>query len=647
MKSAAELFEQLNALDETPWIEAKTSSEVGKSLMESINSFSNEPGLVEGYILIGVTGVQESLFPEYQIVGVDNPDKIQQDIATQSATLFNIPIRPSISVEKLQGKNVIVVRVKELDQSQKPVFYKKQGLPSGAFRRIGSTDMHCTEDDMQIFYNNLGKSYDQTPVSGTSIKDIDPVALSRYRTLREKVMPTAEELSYNDEELLASLGCLSENNNIELNLAGLLLFGTSSAQRRTFPMLRVDYIRVPGNVWVQDPESRFSSIDLRGPLLLNVYKLIDAINTDLPKGFLMDKNQVQAQSTGLPILALREAIVNALMHRSYREHKPTQIIRYDNRIEIINPGFSLKSEDKLGLPGSETRNSFIAAVFHETNLAETKGSGIRAMRRLMIDAKLAPPTFESSREHNEFTTRLLLHHFLDKKDLLWLKKFELYNLNDSQKQALIFVREVGAIDNLTYRQMADCDPLKATSDLRSMRKSQLLTLFGKGKGTYYKAGEVLENTLLGNTFEDEHLILSTELSTEPKGLSTEPLLLSTEAKNIDVIDGQVVGIFDEGLSTEAQEINRKVLMDELPFRLQGKIYTLKERESFEILEEIILEICNVRPFRLAELGSILGKGDNYLSRKYLKPLIESDKLKFLHSDMINHPNQAYEKKNIN
>lgn len=551
MKSAAELFEQLNALDETPWIEAKTSSEVGKSLMESINSFSNEPGLVEGYILIGVTGVQESLFPEYQIVGVDNPDKIQQDIATQSATLFNIPIRPSISVEKLQGKNVIVVRVKELDQSQKPVFYKKQGLPSGAFRRIGSTDMHCTEDDMQIFYNNLGKSYDQTPVSGTSIKDIDPVALSRYRTLREKVMPTAEELSYNDEELLASLGCLSENNNIELNLAGLLLFGTSSAQRRTFPMLRVDYIRVPGNVWVQDPESRFSSIDLRGPLLLNVYKLIDAINTDLPKGFLMDKNQVQAQSTGLPILALREAIVNALMHRSYREHKPTQIIRYDNRIEIINPGFSLKSEDKLGLPGSETRNSFIAAVFHETNLAETKGSGIRAMRRLMIDAKLAPPTFESSREHNEFTTRLLLHHFLDKKDLLWLKKFELYNLNDSQKQALIFVREVGAIDNLTYRQMADCDPLKATSDLRSMRKLQLLTLFGKGKGTYYKAGEVLENTLLGNTFEDEHLILSTELSTEPKGLSTEPLLLSTEAKNIDVIDGQVVGIFDEGLSTEA------------------------------------------------------------------------------------------------
>jgi ATP-dependent DNA helicase RecG len=643
MKTAIELFEQLNALDETPWIEAKLSSEVGKSLMETINSFSNEPGLIEGYILIGVTRMQESLFPEYQIVGVENPDKIQQEIATQSATLFNIPIRPNISVEPLQGKSVIVVRVKELDYLQKPAFFKKQGLPFGAFRRIGSSDLHCTEDDMQVFYNNLGKSYDQTVVAGTSIKDIDSVALSRYRKLRENVLPTAEELSYSDEELLIALGCLNTDKG-ELNLAGLLLFGTPSAQRRTFPMLRVDYIRVPGNVWVQDPESRFNSIDMRGPLLVNVYKLIDAINSDLPKGFLMDKDQVQAQTTGLPILALREAIVNALMHRSYREHKPTQIIRYDNRIEIINPGFSLKSEDKLGSPGSETRNSFIAAVFHETNLAETKGSGIRAMRRLMIDAKLAPPTFESSREDNEFTTRLLLHHFLDKKDLIWLKRFETYNLNDSQKQALIFVREVGAIDNLTYRQMADCDAVRATTDLRALRKSNLLVLFGKGKGTYYKAGDLLNETYIENDFLRTNSNYSTEPSTEPKNVSTEHKSPSTEVENINVVDYQQIQILDEGLSTEAREFNKKELIEELPIRLQGKIYKLKERESTEIMEEIILEICSIRPFKLAELGCILGKGDNYLSRKYMKSLIEKDKLKFLHSDMVNHPSQAYQSK---
>lgn len=637
MKSALELFTQLNSLDETPWIEAKLSNESGKSLMETVNAYSNEPGLQEGYILIGVTAVRDSLFPEYKVVGVDNPDKIQQEIATQSATMFNIPVRPIISVEKLENKNVIVVKVKELDNLQKPVYFKKTGLPNGAMRRIGSADMHCTEDDMVIFYNNFGKSYDKTPVQGTAVDDIDESAITRYRNLREKVLPTAEELTYDDKELLTALGCLDGGT---LTLAGLLLFGKSSAQRRTFPMLRVDYIRVPGNVWVENPESRFTSIDMRGPLLLNVYKVIEAINTDLPKGFLMNKDQIQAQATGLPMLALREAIVNALMHRSYREHKPTQIIRYDNRIEIINPGFSLKPEDKLGYPGSETRNSFIAAVFHETNLAETKGSGIRAMRKLMMDAKLAPPTFESSREDNEFIARLLLHHFLDEKDLAWLTKFGAYNLNDSQKQALIFVREVGAIDNLTYRQMADCDALKATTDLRSMKKLNLLTLFGKGKGTYYKSGEELDNRMSST----EPKSISTEptaVSTEPYNHSTEPNNNNTEDLNLNVIDNETVEIADEGLSTEAKKINRSSLLDELPFRLQGKIYQMRGRETIDTLESIIIEICSIRPFRLAELGSILNKGDNYLSRKYLKPLIDKNKLKFLHGDMINHPNQAY------
>ena len=86
----------------------------------------------------------------------------------------------------------------------------------------------------------------------------------------------------------------------------------------------------------------------------------------------------------------REAIVNALMHRNYRIQGPTQMIRYSNRIEISNPGFSIVEEDQLGQPGSRIRNSHLAAVFHDTNLAETKGSGIRTMRRLMSEAGFAP-----------------------------------------------------------------------------------------------------------------------------------------------------------------------------------------------------------------------------------------------------------------
>ena len=599
--SAEELFEILNDIDECPWIEAKGIGDTTTSIMETVCSYANEPGLGGGYILMSISADDaEPAATHYKIDEMLDPDKLQSDIATQCASMFNMPVRPQMTIEKINGMPVLKIWVDELPAKQKPLYFKKDKLPYGALRRIGSTDQHCTDDDMHVFYQDTG-SYDQTPVKGTTIADVDENALKRYRVLREKVNPAAEELTYNDSELLGALGCVNKENLNELNIAGLLLFGSSKIQRSTFPMLRADYIRVPGNTWVENPDDRFNTIDMRGPLILVLYRLIDAINADLPKGFLLPEDDMQAASTGLPMKALREAIVNALMHRSYREHRPTQIIRYDNRIEITNPGFSLKSEEKLGFPGSETRNPFIAAVFHDTNLAETKGSGIRAMRRLMEKAHLVPPTFESSRDNNEFTSRLLLHHFLDANDLEWLVQFEKYDLSDSQKQALIFVREVGAIDNTTYRQMADSDTLKASNDLRLLKAYNLLNSKGKGKATYYVAG---------NDLSAPAQDLSTpvvEINTPPQGLIAPPRDLSTPPKEI-----------------------------------LERIKALNKREHDKSkVGTIILDLCNLRAMKASEIAGYFQKEESYFKRKYLSNLISEKKLKYLHPEMINHPEQAY------
>ncbi len=217
--------------------------------------------------------------------------------------MFNLPVRPQVEVEKINGKTVIKIWINELPARQKPLFFKSKGVPTGAMRRIGSIDQHCTEDDMHVFFQDAGR-YDQTPLKGTSLNDIDEHAVKRYRVLREKVNPAAEELTFNDQELLEALGCVNKENRSELNLAGLLLFGSSKIQRSTLPMVRVDYIRVPGNIWIENPDDRFSTIDMRGPLLLMVYRLIDAINSDLPKGFLLPEDDSQATSVGLPVIPL-------------------------------------------------------------------------------------------------------------------------------------------------------------------------------------------------------------------------------------------------------------------------------------------------------------------------------------------------------
>jgi ATP-dependent DNA helicase RecG len=388
-------------------------------------------------------------------------------------------------------------------------------------------------------------------------------------------------------------------------------------------MLRVDYIRVQGTEWVSDPDARFTTTDMRGSLLSLVSRLASAVAEDLPRGFLLPEGQIQAESVGLPGRVLREAIVNALMHRSYRLHtQPVQVIRYNNRIEILNPGYSLKPEDQLGEPGSRPRNPFIAAVFHDTNLAETKGSGVRTMRKLMDSAGMVPPTFESNHSADEFTTRLLLHHFLNEEDIRWLRQFQDYELNDNQKKALIFLREVGAVDNLVFRQLNGCDPYRASAELRALRDSHVLRQKGKGRATYYVPGPVLAARLSTGSISAD--TLSNNLSVEPTALSVEPPALSVEPTALSVEP--------PALSVEPS----------IPSVLKKRITALGMRTTNrQELSDVILALCTHKPFTIRELNQILGRSKGYLFTGFIKPLMQQDKLTYTIPDMPNHPEQAY------
>lgn len=576
---------------------SQKGSAIDRSILESVCAFSNEPGLGGGYILLGVTQETQSLFPSYIVSGVENPDKLQLDLSTRCANEFNTAIRPQIDMERIGNSTILKVFVPEAAEGIKPVYFKNEALPRGAYRRIGSSDQRCTDDDLLVFFQKE-ESFDSTVVQDSSWEDISESAIELYRKLRSNVNPYAEELQFNNEDLLYSLGCVKKiEGKFVPTYGGLLLFGSRAAHRRLLPMVRVDYIRVPGNEWVKDPENRFTTIDMRGSLLEMAQRVFSQITDDLPKGFLLPDGELQAESVGLPGRVLREAIVNALIHRSYREHQPIQVIRYSNRLEIKNPGFSLKPEDHLGEPGSKNRNPIIAAVFHETNLAETKGSGISTMRKLMEKANLLPPTFESDHSRNTFTTRLLLHHFLGSEDLNWLSSFNAFELNENQKRGLVLVKEMGAVDNSAYRQTNNLDTLKASTELRDLSKKGLLAPKGKGRATYYVPGENFSAP-------------PQDLSTPPQDLSAPPHDLSEPLKPI---------------LERISQLNKR------------------ERNS-EKIKALILELCAIRPMKAVEIAKYFSKGEDYMKRKYLGPLISDRKLTYTYPDMINHPNQAYQTK---
>ena len=124
VKRSRELLYLLNDVDELDWLEAKSlRDDTSRSILETVCSFSNEPGLGGGVILIGVAESKNADGQRYVVESVDDPDKAQLDLATQCKSVFNTPIYPTIKVEKLQGKTVLRVVVDELPFGPKPVYF--------------------------------------------------------------------------------------------------------------------------------------------------------------------------------------------------------------------------------------------------------------------------------------------------------------------------------------------------------------------------------------------------------------------------------------------------------------------------------------------------------------------------------------------
>lgn len=620
--NAQELLESLTLLDENERIEAKRAQDVGKSLLETICAFANEPGMDGGWLLLGVAPDEQALFPGYAVEGVTDPDKLSADIASQCASVFNMPLRVDIRTESLEGKPVIVVSVPEAAPQAKPIYFKSTGLPRGAFRRIGSTDQRCTEDDLEALYaSRQHESFDAGLVAGAELDDLDEKVIADYRAARAEANPDAEELRWADLELLQALNAVRRDASgaWKPTVAGLLLFGTAVALRRSFPMTRVDYIRVPGREWVPHPERRFDTVELRAPMFSLLRRIQAAILDDLPKSFGLEEGQLQrSDQPVIPLRALREVLVNALMHRSYRAHAPVQVIRYANRLEIRNPGFSLKSRDHLGEPGSMSRNPHIAAVLHETRFAETKGSGIRAIREAMDKAGLVPPLFESDRGQDQFSVFFFFHHFLGEEDLRWLGQFRDLHLGNEDARALVVAREAGGIDNATYRALNKVDTLTASNALRRLRDAGLLSQQGKGSATWYQpTGKLTKTDGLSSDLG--------ALSSKPEGLSSNPGALSS---NPDALSSNLAPA-------------RAALLNELPGELAARVGGIGQRHQPDRVRDLVVDLCAHRSWRVDELALLLQRNPEFIRQSYLRPLLAQQRIAMTLPDTPNSPLQEY------
>jgi len=630
MKSAQQLIEELNSLDEHVSVEAKTASQLGESVMQSVCAFANEPHLGGGYLILGVAPAKDSFWPAYDAVGVPNAEQLQSDIASQCASAFNIAIRPQMSVELIDDKNVVVVFVPEAGPHEKPIHFKNRPLPRSAYRRIGPTDQQCTDDDMIAFNaDRQTQTHDERILPSARLQDLDDEAIELYRQLRADVDPLAEELKWDQNELLEALGAVKrEDGELKPTIAGVLLFGKPIALRRLLPMMRVDYIRIPGTQWVKDPDRRFDTVEIRSPLIRAIQRARSAVLDDLPKAFSLPAGESQGKELPmLPDRVVREVIAYAVMHRDYRVHGSIQIIRYANRLEVRNPGYSIKSEERLGEPGSQTRNPKIAAVLHDLKFAESKGSGIRVMRELMAENNLVAPTLESDRTDNSFLAILLFHHFLGEDDLQWLNSFHDVSLDETEVKAMISARELGAINNTSFRSLnRDCDTLSASKHLRKLVDCGLLVKKGSGAATYYNPTEMAMANWPGSAVG---AIESGKLDAKTGKLDGKSGKLDGKSGKLD--RSGTTGQLDKTEVGTEPPPNVQAMLDELG----GKVVQKKTAI------DAIIKLLEWRDLSAAELARYLGRSVDHVREQYIAQLVIADLIRPTIPDSPTHPRQKY------
>lgn len=465
------------------------------------------------------------------------------------------------------------------------------------------------------------RSFDETPLPETSIEDFEPRALQEYKRLRTEINPTAEELTYSDVELFDALGATAIHQDKRCaTVAGILLFGKSSALRKYFPMMRVDYLRVSGNEWMSDVENRYESgLEMREALVLMILRLINQVMEDIPKWFSLPENSPRRQDIPLiPFRVVREAVANALMHRDYNLHSAIQVVRYANRIEIINPGYSLIPDENLGEPGaSRMRNPKIASVLRDLNYAETKGTGIGTMRKMMREANLTEPITDSNRQLNIFKLTLLNIHFVEQEDVKWLENFKDCNLADEEARALLFVRKASFIDNAIFRAInGGTDTLKASGHLRRLRDLHLLEQRPQGSATYYIHGSRFIDTL-------EETKLQRNLF--PDGIQ------SLADKTMSLAD-KTISLADKTLFAELKSLRPDLVLE---IEKVGKRSTVKD------VEALILRLCDWKTLQRVEIASLIRRHPRHIKMNYLSRMVRDGLLEYKYPEYPSHNKQAY------
>lgn len=365
-------------------------------LYDTLSSFSNQDS--GGIIIFGIDEASD-----FEIVGVYDPQDLQKKV-TEQCKQMEPSVRALFTVCDIDGKIIVSAEIPGVDISERPVFYKGVGRIRGSYVRVGESDEPMSEYEVYS-YDAFRKRIrdDIRVVEGARTNLFDKDRLSTYLSaVKQERKNLATNVS--DDEILELMGVCSDGVP---TLAGTMTF--SRYPQTYFPQLCITAVVVPGTeigALGADGERFIDNERITGSIPEMLDAAVDFVRRNSRTKTIIGEDGQRRDKPEYPVKAVREAILNALVHRDYSIHTenvPVRIEMYRDRMEIKSSGglYGKITIDSLGKVRPETRNAALANMLELLDVTENRYSGIPTIRAECRDAGLPAPIF--SVRHGEFT----------------------------------------------------------------------------------------------------------------------------------------------------------------------------------------------------------------------------------------------------
>ena len=366
-----------------------------KRLYDTLSSFSNQDN---GGIII--FGLEEK--NDFKVVGVYDLQDLQKSV-TEQCNQMEPPVRGIFTSVEYNDMSVCSFEIPGIELTQRPCYYKGAGKIKGSYIRVGDADLPMT--DYEIYSFEAFKKHvhdDEREIERANNLNMDMIEIEKYILNKKSEKPKFSRLS--DEQ---AYEMLSIKRNGKFTLASVMNF--SIYPQSIFPQLCITSVVVPGYKIGELGEFNERFLDnkrIEGTISEMLEEALIFCKRNMKTKTIIDSQTgMRKDKTEYPINAVREAIVNALIHRDYSIHTegtPIQINFFKDRLEIHNPGglYGRMTVDQLGKARPDLRNPTLAVMAENLNKTENRYSGIPTIRMEMKEWGLPEPVFKEGR--NEF-----------------------------------------------------------------------------------------------------------------------------------------------------------------------------------------------------------------------------------------------------